>query len=94
MSLAHYPLGGRRQLRITRVGDLIVMAVHDGAVCKGEDQHVIGGCLSGPLAVPKGAALDTFRSALADVAGETGSREATDPELAATRTPGGGRATS
>ncbi len=80
MTVARYPLGGTRELRVARTRGLVVLAVHDA------DR-----CTSGPLAVSD-EALDTVRSALADVAGETGATEATDPELAATRTPGGRRA--
>jgi hypothetical protein len=77
MTVHRYPLGGTRELRIARSprDHLVVMSVHD-CNC----------CVSGPLAVPA-VALDTLRSALADVAGETGNTEASvEPERAATRT--------
>ena len=72
-----YPLGGTRELRVATSGTdhLVVIATHDAQRCT-----------SGPLAIPA-AALDTLRSALADVAGETGNTEAHDHERAATRTP-------
>lgn len=60
-----YPLDGGRELQVTRVAGLAVVSVVAG------DR-----CTSGPLAVPE-ADLDTLRSALADLAGETGQTEAT-----------------
>ena len=61
------------ELRVTRTAnDSVVIALHRG------DR-----CASGPLAIPADA-LDTLRSALADLAGETGHGEATDAERPAT----------
>jgi hypothetical protein len=65
-----YPLGGGRELKVTRAAGLAVLSVVMG------DR-----CTSGPLAVPEDA-LDTLRSALADVAGETGATAATEPDCA------------
>jgi hypothetical protein len=81
VTVARYPLGGTRELRVTRARGLLFVAVHDA------DR-----CVSGPLAV-SAEALDTLRSALADAAGETGSSEATDPERPATRAARSGTAT-
>jgi hypothetical protein len=67
--VACYPLPDLRELRVTRTHGRVIVAVHD-----------IGGarCSSGPLAIREGE-LDALRSALADLAGETGSTEATTP---------------
>ncbi len=82
MTVDRIRIGGTRELRITRARGLLFIALHDG------DR-----CASGPLGVPFDA-VETLRSALGDVLGEHGSTEATDPERAATRTPGSGRAAS
>ena len=82
MTVNRYPLPGGRELRATRTRGLVFVAVH----------VIGGGCASGPLAVREDE-IDALRSALADLAGETGSSEATEPAIAATRTPSSGRAT-
>lgn len=79
MTVNRYPLPGGRELRATRTRGLVFVAVH---IVGG------GGCSSGPLAVREDE-LDSLRSALADLAGETGGREATDTRLNAPSEPDG-----
>lgn len=62
-------LGGTRELRATKTSaGLVVVSIMDIA---------LGRSVSGPLALPL-EQLDTLRSALADLAGETGSQQATE----------------
>ncbi|HLK93935.1 MAG TPA: hypothetical protein VKZ18_28845 [Polyangia bacterium] len=84
MTVRRYPIGAVNglpaELRVVVSNGLVVVALHRA------DR-----CASGPLAIPA-AALDTLRSALSDVAGETGHEAATEPDLAATGTARNGRA--
>lgn len=82
MTVARYRMAAGRELRTTRTHGRIFLAV-----------HLLGGATtSGSMAIREDE-LDALRSALADLAGETGSSEATEPAIAATRTPSSGRAT-
>jgi len=69
VTVRRYPLGGLRELRTTRTQGKVFLAihVHDGRVV---DKRHNGLAL-------EDAELDTLRSALADLAGETGPSEAT-----------------
>jgi hypothetical protein len=66
MNVRRYPLAGGRELRSTRAHGRIFLAVH----------LVGGGSVSGAMAIREDE-LDTLRSALADLSGETGAEEAT-----------------
>ena len=82
MTVKRYPLQGGRELRTARASTgLLVVAIHHA-----------GRCVTGPLAIRE-ADLDTLRSALADLAGETGPEAATDVERPATGTPCSGEGT-
>ncbi len=65
MTVTRYPLANGRELHTTRTLGLIFLAVHP-----------IGGAATAGAMAIRDAELDTLRSALADLAGETGPEEA------------------
>ena len=69
MNVRRWPLGDLRELRAVRSHGRIILTTHD----IGSN----GPSRSGPFAFLDGD-LDTVRSALADLAGETGASEATE----------------